>query len=92
MAVFAPTSRYRNTTVVTATDRRGRTVAALTPVIPPAERMLGEHLRRQGQRLDHLAARYLGDPLAYWRIAELNDAMTPDALAQATSVGIPTRG
>lgn len=91
MAVFGPKSRYRDVTLVTATDRRGRSVVALTPAFPAPERMLGEHLRRDGQRLDHLAARYLDDPEGYWRIAELNDAMSPDALTQARSVKIPTR-
>jgi hypothetical protein len=91
MAVFGPRSRYRQARLVTATDRRGRTVVALTPVIPPPERMLGEHLRRDGQRLDHLAAHYLDDPEGYWRIAELNDAMSPDVLALARVVKIPTR-
>jgi hypothetical protein len=91
MAVFGPKSRYRSATLVTAADRRGRSVVALTPVIPPAERLLGEHLRREGQRPDHLAARYLDDPEGYWRIAELNDAMSPDVLAQAVSVKIPAR-
>ncbi len=91
MAVFGPKSRYRQANLVTVTDRRDRSVVALIPVIPPAERMLGEHLRREGQRLDHLAARYLDDPEGYWRIAELNDAMSPDVLAQARSLKIPTR-
>lgn len=91
MAVFGPRSRYRQARLTTATDRRGRTVVAIVPVVPPPERMLGEHLRREGQRLDHLAARYLNDPEGYWRIAELNDVMSPDVLAQARSVRIPTR-
>jgi nucleoid-associated protein YgaU len=35
-----------------------------------------------GQRLDVLSARYQGDPLQYWRIADANDAMNPfDLLA-----------
>lgn len=91
MAVFGPNSRYRNVALISTVDRRGRTVVALTPAMPPDDRMLGEHLRRQGQRLDHLAARYLNDPEGFWRIAELNDAMSPDVLADAPIVKIPTR-
>ena len=58
--------------------------------MPPQTR-LGEHLRRDGQRLDHLAGFYLGDPTGFWRIAEINGAMLPDALALVRSLTIPTR-
>jgi nucleoid-associated protein YgaU len=34
-----------------------------------------------GERLDQIAARTLGSPLAYWRIADINGAMNPFALA-----------
>lgn len=34
----------------------------------------------EGERLDLLSARTLGSPLAYWRIADANDAMDPFAL------------
>jgi hypothetical protein len=34
----------------------------------------------QGERLDTIAARTLGDPLAFWRIADANDAVDPFAL------------
>ena len=53
---------------------------------------LGDHRRRDGQRLDHLANFYLGDPLGFWRIAEHNDAMLPDAIAEADIVRIPRPG
>ena len=37
-----------------------------------------------GDRLDNLAARFLGDPLLYWMICDANSATDPDALtAQA---------
>ncbi len=91
MAVFSPKSRYRQAAIVNVADRRGRTVSALGPVIPPPERMLGEHLRREGQRLDHLAARYLDDPEGYWRLTELNDVISPEVLAAAATVKIPMR-
>ena len=63
MAVFDDNSRYvRFASIYTATDRRGRTVQALTAALVPPQTKLGEHLRQDGQRLDHLAAFYLGDP------------------------------
>jgi hypothetical protein len=39
---------------------------------------LTTHQVQQGDRIDVLAARYLGDPLQYWRIADANLAVRPD--------------
>lgn len=33
-----------------------------------------------GDRLDNLAARYLGDPQQSWRLCDANGAMQPEAL------------
>ena len=91
MAIFDAKSRYvKNASIYEATDRRGRKVAALTVANKPVQTLLGEHLRKEGQRLDHLANFYLQDPNGFWRICELNDAMLPDALAEADIVKIPT--
>jgi hypothetical protein len=91
VAVFDKKSRYvNNASTYEATDRRGRRVPALTVTSAPVQTLLGEHLRREGQRLDHLANFYLQDPNGFWRIAEFNDAMLPDALAETDIVKIPT--
>ena len=91
MATFEATSRYvKNASTYEVTDRRGRSVAALTVADNPVQTLLGEHLRKEGQRLDHLATFYLQDPNGFWRIAELNDVMLPDALAEVDIVKIPT--
>lgn len=50
---------------------------------------LGVHLRRDGERLDHLAHHYLKDPTGFWRICDVNEAMLPDALTDARRVDIP---
>ena len=92
MATFDKKSRYvRNAATYTATDRRGRAVTALTPADPPAQTHLGDHRRRDGQRLDHLANFYLGDPFGFWRLGEHNDVMLPDAVADADVVLVPRR-
>ncbi|MEL6264639.1 MAG: hypothetical protein AAFR52_03175 [Pseudomonadota bacterium] len=91
MAEFDPKSRYAEAETYTTTDARGRTVAAVTPAERPAQLPLGEHRRRDGQRLDHLANFYLGDPNGFWRLAEHGDAMLPDALAETDTVAVPTR-
>ena len=90
MAVFDKKSRYKNASIYEATDCRGRRVPALTAADRPVQTLLGEHLRREGQRLDHLANFYLQDCNGFWRIAQLNDAMLPDALAETDIVKIPT--
>lgn len=91
MAIFDSKSRYvKNASIYEATNRRGRKVASLTAADTPAQTLLGEHLRKEGQRLDHLANFYLQDPNGFWRICELNDTMLPDALAEADIVRIPT--
>jgi hypothetical protein len=44
---------------------------------------------REGERMDHLAARYLSDPAAFWRIAELNDVMLAEDLTEHREIAIP---
>src|SRR5256885_15881949 len=91
MAVFDDKSRYvRFATVYAATDRRGRQVQALTAALVPPQNKLGEHLRRDGQRLDHLANFYLGDPNGFWRIAGINGALLPDSLRLGSRAQILT--
>lgn len=93
MSVFTRTSRYvLFSQMAQATDRKGRQVACVLPArIPPAPN-LGLHRRHDGQRLDHLADRYLGDPTAFWRIAAHNDAMTVEQVAEQPFIAIPVRG
>lgn len=93
MSVFDRSSRYLlYGTVVQATDRRGRVVSCVTPVQVPPAAHLGIHRRREGQRLDHLADRYLGDATAFWRIAGHNGALTVEQLAETPLVAIPVKG
>ena len=48
-----------------------------------------EHLVVQGDRLDNLAAKYLGDPTQFWRIADANDALQPEELT--AEIGRPIK-
>ncbi|HWV58907.1 MAG TPA: hypothetical protein VNZ57_15745 [Longimicrobiales bacterium] len=89
--MFDEQSRYRALTPYLVTDRRGRAVPVV-PVPPaPEQEELGIHLRREGQRLDHLAHEYLKDAAGFWRIADMNDVMLPDALAEAREIRIPRK-
>lgn len=89
--MFDPRSRYAGLPTYTLTDARGRAVDVVPTPPPPAQALLGEHVRKEGERADHLAARYLGDAAGYWRLAEMNDAMTADVLAQLQRVQVPAR-
>lgn len=89
--MFDAKSRYGALPTYIARDRRGRTVAVVPAADKPAQAELGRHRHRQGERLDHYAARYLGDPAGYWRICEQNDVMLPEALSEALEIIIPVR-
>lgn len=92
MSVFDANSRYiKYGHVLTCTDGRGRTVNWVTPARIPDQRLLGEHRRKDGHRIDRLAAHYLGDAFGFWRIAAINDAMTVEAVADTALVKIPAK-
>lgn len=50
--------------------------------IAPAEssHTVLEHTVRQGERLDSISARYLGDPTEYWRLCDANGVADPSEL------------
>lgn len=93
MPLYDKTSRYmRNAKIVEITDAAGRKVKRVGRARRPQQHELGEHIRRDGQRLDHLANYYLRDANGFWRICELNDVLLPDQLAEVELIKIPTRG
>lgn len=49
---------------------------------PDSFALLQEHAVIAGERLDHLAYRYLGDPEAFWRLCDANNALHPDDLTE----------
>ena len=91
MAIFDRLSRYvvPPVTPYAVVDIRGREVLALPTPEPPNEIAVGRHVKKEGQTLDQLASSYLADPHAYWRLAEVNDAILPDALTDLTVIDIP---
>jgi len=89
--MFDEKSRYAKLETYIVTDRRGRQVAVVPVPDAPKETPLGVHLLRQGQRLDHLAWKYLDDPAGFWRICEANDVMLPEALTEAREIVIPKK-
>jgi hypothetical protein len=86
--MFEPTSRYYDIETVTMTvgaDEGQRVISyKRRRIIPSGETMttLGEHTVTQGDRLDNLAARYVGDPEQFWRICDANDVLRPEELTE----------
>lgn len=44
--------------------------------------VLMEHTVKQGERLDNVAARYIGDSTQYWRICDANNVTDPAELEE----------
>lgn len=85
-SVFLPGSRYAMTPTAIHTSADGRKIVHLTRrFLPPAESLslIREHQVIDGERIDHVAAIHLGDPLQYWQVADANLADDP---AQLTAV------
>ena len=97
--MFEPTSRYYNLETVerTVEGRGGTRVVSYKRrrLVPPGGTMttLAEHTVTQGDRLDNLAARYVGDPEQFWRICDANDVLRPEDLTEeagrAIRIGLP---
>ncbi len=83
--LFPPNSRYPGVDTATlATVEGGTSVYLKRRFVPPPERfaLLQEHALAQGERLDHIAAQYLGDPELFWRLCDANAAMRPDEITE----------
>lgn len=87
--MFIKKSRYAKQSIHHATDARGRTVPVVLPPAKPAQTFLGFHVRKQGQRIDHMAFKYLQDHQGFWRIAEFNDVMQVEQLSEKAEIAIP---
>jgi hypothetical protein len=91
MAAYDEKSRYAKLMPFVKKDRRGRSVQ-VTPAAPPRnDALLGIHVLREGERLDHLAAKYLANPAGFWKIAEMNDAMHPEQISERREIDIPRK-
>lgn len=83
--LFPMNSRYQNVETAKLVRADGTEVAYLKRrFVPQPERfaLLQEHVVVEGDRLDNITARYLGDPEQFWRVCDANRAMRPDELTQ----------
>lgn len=85
-AVTFPTdSRYYGSSTLTYVTPAGETIAYLARRIVPQPgtpnfSTVAQHTVCQGDRLDLIAAKYLGDPLIFWLICDANGAIDPHDL------------
>jgi hypothetical protein len=84
--LFAPTSRYFGIDTSNYVTSQGTTIVYLQRrFLPPSDlfQVIQEHAVAQGERLDNLAAQYLGDPTFFWRLCDANNAMRPNELTES---------
>jgi nucleoid-associated protein YgaU len=82
---FPTDSRYYGSSVLQYTAPNGQTIPYLARrIVPqpgaPNYATINTYTVRQGDRLDLIAAKYLGDPLMAWLISDANGAMNPNDL------------
>lgn len=81
--MFESTSRYYRIETTSLTLADGRTLSyKRRRFLPQGTQLplLVEVTVNEGDRLDLLTARTLGDPQQFWRVADANDTMNPPDL------------
>ena len=81
--MFDAASRYAAVERTTLRDADGRAIAYIRRRFAPQGGglpLLVEVVVAQGDRLDLITARTLGDPEAFWRVCDANDALDPAEL------------
>lgn len=84
---FPTDSRYYGSRTLSYVAPNGQTITYLVRRFVPAPgapnfATVARHTVRQGDRLDLIAAKYLGDPLMFWLICDANGAIRPNELVE----------
>ena len=97
--MFPVTSRYYGIEIAKYESADGREIVYLRRRFVPAAvnaPVIAEHTVTQGERLDNITARYLGDPEQFWRVCDANNAMQPeeltDEIARRLRIPLPQGG
>lgn len=82
---FPPDSRYCGSKTLSYTGPNGQAITYLARRFVPQPgapnfATIATRTVTQGDRLDLLAAKYLGDPLMFWLICDANGAIRPEDL------------
>jgi hypothetical protein len=83
--LFPANSRYAGIDTGQLTTADGKIILYLRRrFVPPPERfaVLQEYTVVQGDRLDNLAAKFIGDPERFWQICDANASMRPEQLIE----------
>lgn len=91
--MFDTTSRYFNLETATlnvpdddGTTREIRYVRRRIIASTDSQTTLVEHTVAQGERLDQITARYLSDPVQFWRVCDANNVLEPEELEETGRV------
>jgi len=82
-STYPENSRYHGIAATTLEQNNQEPIAYLKRrFVPPQQEfaVIQEHIVVEGDRVDNLAAQYLGDPELYWRLCDANGIMRPDEL------------
>jgi len=84
---FPTDSRYYAFCTLQYAAPSGQTIAYLARRFVPQSgapnyARVAQHTVKQGDRLDLLSAKYLGDPLLFWLLCDANGAIRPDELVE----------
>jgi hypothetical protein len=84
---FPTDSRYYGSSTLCYTTANGQSITYLARRFVPQPGVanfstLAKHTVQQGDRLDLLAAKYLGDPLLFWLLCDANGATRPNKLVE----------
>ena len=97
--MFPRTSRYYNIEIVKLVTPDQREIVYLRRRFLPNSSnavIIAEHSVGEGDRLDNVTARYLGDPEQFWQVCDVNDALRPDELTEEIGrrlkIAMPTGG
>lgn len=81
--MFPRTSRYYNIEIAKFVTPDQRVIVYLRRRFLPNSSgavIIAEHNVVEGDRLDNVTAKYIGDPEQFWQVCDVNEAMQPDEL------------
>jgi len=83
-SLFPLNSRYRGLETVTLQSAGHPIVYIRRRFVPSPDQSIPiqAHTVKQGERLDNLAAQFLGDAELFWRLCDTNGAMRPEELEE----------